>query len=79
MKCPLCGTKGGVKGTATNGSEVIRLRKCYGCGYVFYTSETDLDKALGASLYENYRYDRKKELAKERKAAAERTANNERI
>lgn len=50
MTCPVCEEKTKTTNTAAVYGSVIRQRKCPGCGYVFYTEETDIPEEEGAEF-----------------------------
>lgn len=54
MTCVYCGEKTTVEDTKKAPDEIIRRRKCLGCGKIFYTAERDIDSKLGRKLMYQY-------------------------
>lgn len=51
MNCPECDGKTGVKDSRQIEMNVYRRRVCKGCGYKFYTEETEIEDTSGFRYY----------------------------
>ena len=51
MNCPVCGKETGVVNVAKEKDATYRKRMCKGCGYAFYTTESEQDHSKAEFKY----------------------------
>lgn len=61
MFCELCGDKTKVVDSASDGSMVVRKRKCKVCSHIFYTQEIDFCYYDGGPTLYKFKFKKEKE------------------
>ena len=64
IECPYCGSRLRCLRSLTLRDEMLRVRRCLGCGRTNYTSETVINYAEGKELYNGIQRERMRERRK---------------
>ena len=75
MECPNCACELKCLRTIPLRDEKIRMRKCYGCGSVHYTSETIMNFYEGRELYNGICRDYKRKWRRKNEIQKRQTEN----